>query len=31
MAASRQAWYRRSSEFYIFICRLLADYWLPGS
>jgi hypothetical protein len=31
MAASRKAWCRRSLEFYIFIWRLLAEYWLPGS
>jgi hypothetical protein len=31
MAASRQAWCRRSWDFYIFIWRLLAEYWLPGS
>jgi hypothetical protein len=30
MAASRQPWYKRSREFYIFIWRLLAEYWLPG-
>ena len=31
MTASRQAWWRRSSEFYSFIWRLLAECWLPGS
>jgi hypothetical protein len=31
MAASRQAWCRRSWEFYIFIWRLLVEDWLPGS
>jgi len=31
MAVSRQAWCRKSWEFYIFIRRLLAEYWLPGS
>ena len=31
MAASRQAWYRRSSELHTFICRPPADYRLPGS
>ena len=30
-AASRQAWCRRSWEFYIFIWRPLAEDWLPGS
>jgi hypothetical protein len=30
MAASRQAWCRMSREFYTFISRLLAEYWLPG-
>jgi hypothetical protein len=30
MTASRQAWCRRSLEFYIFIWRLLAEHWLPG-
>ena len=29
--ASRQAWCSRSWEFYVFIWRLLAEYWLPGS
>ena len=27
---SGQAWCRRSWEFYIFIKRLLAEYWVPG-
>jgi hypothetical protein len=31
MAASRQTWCKKSWEFYIFIWRLLAEYWLPGS
>jgi hypothetical protein len=31
MAASRQAWYRQSWEFYISIWRLLVEDWLPGS
>jgi hypothetical protein len=31
MAASRQTWCRRSWETYIFIWRLLAEYWLLGS
>ena len=31
MAASRQARYRQSCKFYIFIWRLLVEYWLPGS
>ena len=31
MVTSRQIWCRRSWEFYIFIWRLLAEYWLPGS
>jgi hypothetical protein len=31
MAESRQAWCRRSWEFYIFIWRLLAEYWLQAA
>jgi hypothetical protein len=31
MAASRQTWCRRSWGSYIFIWRLVAKYWLPGS
>jgi hypothetical protein len=31
MAVSRQAWYRRSREFYVFIQRLLVEDWLPGN
>ena len=31
MAASRQAWCRRSWEFYVFIQRLLVEDWLPGN
>jgi hypothetical protein len=31
MAASRQAWCRRSWEFDIFIWKLLAEFWHPGS
>jgi hypothetical protein len=31
MAASRQAWYRRSWEFYVFIQRLLVEDWLLGN
>jgi hypothetical protein len=31
ITASRQAWCRRSWDFYIFIWRLLAECWFPGS
>ena len=31
IADSKRAWCRRSWEFYNFIWRLLAEYWLPGS
>jgi hypothetical protein len=31
VAAFRQAWCKRSWEFFMFIWKLLAEYWLQGS
>jgi len=30
MAVSRQSWFRQSTEFSIFIWRLLSEYWFPA-